>query len=717
MGLLKFRTVWLLGLAAAMTAAASPGVKVRLYLIGLKVRGDLPEVSKWDILPLMRPRTGFDLEALVHTHSPFAALQLPRQLAVDSATGGTLFARRCATCHGSHAEGGMGPALIGGDLRRGASDWAIFRSVRDGVPGTSMRPLSLSFDDTWRVIAYIRSLQRASTGGQTQVPVRATPAPVTTAELAAADRGDDEWLSYAGGWSGWRNKSLPELTARSLATMRLAWAHQLRGDPPTSQSTPIAVRGLLLISSAEDVVALNQETGEMVWRHHWELPRDLKLCCLRANRGVAVFGRAVFVGTLDARLLALDLETGRLLWDARVARAKDGASITGAPLVADGRVLIGVSGGEFDFRGFLDAYDAATGRRLWRFQTIPNPGEPGGETWPTGPIARAGGGTWVPGAYDPQLQLVYWGVGNPAPAYAADVREGSNLHTNSVVALDVRTGELRWSYQFTPNDTHDWDSAQSPMLADIDWQGVRRPLILWANRNGFFYVLDRVTGEFLRASPFARQNWNDGFDPSGRPLVRAAVRPTAEGSLVYPGVAGATNWWPPSYSEALGLVFVPTWEGGGWFFRDPKLDREDGLYTGGRVVAVPGEQAEHAVTALEVATGKIRWQARLEPPRHAARAGGLLSIGSRLVLGSEDKVLFALDARSGQRVWERNLGASIGTAPIVFRAGGKPRLAVTAGSVLFVFDVDQNEPEVVRLPTPRPVRPGSGALSGASAGR
>jgi alcohol dehydrogenase (cytochrome c) len=695
MGLLRARAAVLLALAVVMTAAASPGAKVRLRLIGLKVVGELPEVSKWDLVPLLKPGTGFDLPALVHTRSPFAALQLPRRFHAESASGGTIFARRCASCHGPRAEGGIGPSLVRGDLLRGASDWAIFRSVRDGVPGTSMRALGVSFDDTWRVIAHIRSLQRAPLDSGHGDSSAGTPrAPVTTVDLAGADHRDDEWLSYAGGWSGWRHKQLPELTGQTLGTMRLAWAHQLRGDPSISQSTPIAARGLLLVSSAEDVVALSQETGQVVWRYRWELPVDLRLCCLRANRGVAVFGDAVFVGTLDARLLALDLETGRLLWDTRVARVEDGASITAAPLVADGRVVVGVAGGEFDFRGFIDAYDAASGRRLWRFHTIPGPGDPGRESWGAGSVAPAGGGTWVPGAYDPELQLVYWGVGNPSPAYAADVREGSNLHTCSVVALDVRTGTLRWAYQFTPNDAHDWDAAQSPMLTDLDWNGVRRPLILWANRNGFFYVLDRSTGEFLRATPFARQNWNDGFDARGRPSVRASARPSPEGSLVYPGVAGATNWWPPSYSPSLGLVFVPVWEGGGWFFRDPSLGREDGLYTGGRVVPVPGEQAQQSVIALEVATGNIRWRSQLATPRHAARAGGLLSIGSRLVLGSQDKVLFALDARSGQRVWERNLGASIGTAPIVFRAAGKPRLAVTAGSTVFVFDVDDTGPAV-----------------------
>lgn len=680
-----FRVVGLIGLVLAVTAAVSSGVRVRLEVLALKLQGGLPEISKWDVLPLFKPHSGFDLPALVETRSPYSSLQLPPQREAEAALGASIFAGRCASCHGPEAQGGMGPALASTDLRHGASDWAMFRVVRDGVPGTAMQPLGLSFDDTWRVIARIRELQRGEMRAE-GAAIREEPSPVSEAEIATAGERDDDWVTYAGGWNGHRNKRVPELTAASVPSLSLAWAYQLKGDPPVSQSTPIATRGLLIVTDAEHVVALSQATGQVVWRYYRELPKALKLCCVRANRGAAVFGSLLYFGTLDAHLIALDLTTGRMRWDVKVADANDGASITGAPLIADGRLIIGISGSEFGVRAFIDAYNPSNGERLWRFYTIPDLGEPGRDSWPVKHAARGGGGgAWVTGAYDPKLKLLYWGTGNPSPAYAADARVGNNLYTCSVLALDIETGKLRWTYQFTPNDSHDWDSGQTPILTDRVWNGEMRPLMLWANKNGFFYVLDRRTGEFLRATAFARQNWNDGFDLAGRPKVRPEVTPTEKGVMVYPGNAGATNWWPSTYSESLGLMFVPVWDGGGWYFRDPALDRSDGLFAGGRVLPVPGERVGHFVAALDVASGQIKWQAPLATLPHGAKSAGLLSIGDRLVFGAEENVLVAFDARTGRRIWDQNLGAEVGGAPIVFRVNSRPHLAVTAGSELFVF--------------------------------
>ena len=700
----EFRLLWLGGLVLAVTAAVSPGIRVRLEILALKAEGELPEVSKWDLVPLIRPHSGFDLDALLETRSPYSSLLMPARFEGDSARGAVIFASHCAVCHGAEARGGMGPSLASADLRHGASDWAMFRTVRDGIPGTGMRSLGLSFDDAWRAIALIRSLQRAGTAAAATPVGQAADraAPIADHDLATADSRDDEWVTYAGGWRGHRNKSVPELTRTSIQRLHLAWAYQLRADPVASQSTPIAARGLLIVTTATDVVALDQRNGDVVWRFHRDLPLDLKLCCLRANRGVAVYGHAVFFGTLDAHLISLDLGTGALRWDIPVARRQDGASITGAPLVADGKLIIGISGSEFGARGFLDAYRPEDGTHLWRFYTIPAAGEPGSQTWPSDRRAAlgGGGGAWVTGAYDPNLRLLYWGVGNPSPAYAPDTRPGNNLHTCSVIALDIDSGTLKWSYQFTPNDSHDWDAGQSPILTDAVWQGKKRQLILWANKNAFFYVLDRATGEFLRATPFAKQTWNDGFDSLGNPRVRAASLPTPKGVLVYPGNAGATNWWPPTYSEGLGLLYVPVWDGGGWFFRDPHLDRSDGLFTGGRVLPVPGERAQHLIVALDVATGQARWRAPLFTLPHGAKSGGLLGVGDRLVLGSEESSLVAFDARTGERVWQENLGGDIGGAPMVFRVDGKPRLAVTAGAVLFVFDLGGPATLASRGPAP-----------------
>jgi alcohol dehydrogenase (cytochrome c) len=679
----------LLVVALGLATAISGRIRVRLEVLGLKLIGRLPSIRTTELYPLLRPGGGFDVDGLARTRNPLASLVLPRRFAAESSFGAVIYQKRCSDCHGLKAEGRVGPSLAEGARRHGGTDWASFVVIRDGAPGTAMRPSGLSFTDTWRVIAYLRSLEAPAgkrTGGGESGPAQL--APVSEAELAAADSSAAEWLGYNGGWSGRRHRETPALTAASVKALRLAWAYQLPADPANSQSTPIAVRGLVIVTTAQDVIALSQASGAVVWRFHREVTAEVNLCCSRSNRGAGVFGSQVFVGTLDAHLLALDLATGGLQWDVQVASPAEGFSIMGAPFLVDGRVIIGVGGGEFGVRGFLDAYEPVTGRRLWRFHTIPGPGEPGRETWPGGSFAPGGGATWVPGAYDPGRHLLYWGVGNPAPDFAADVRPGDNLYTNSVIALDVRTGTLRWTYQFTPNDSHDWDSAQTPVLVDLAWNGRVRSVLLWANRNGYFYVLDRATGEFLRATPFVKQNWNDGFDSAGRPRSRPAVVPSTQGSLVYPGIGGATNWWPPSFSDRLGLMFVAVREEGSLYFREPDLRADNGQLLGGRTQPVPGEDYAAAIVAIDVASGIVRWRTPAAGP--TALMGGLLSIADRLVLGGQGTEFFALDGRTGRRIWQTSLGAPVQGAPIVFQTAQATRVAVTAGSVLFVFEIPES---------------------------
>jgi len=690
---LKHRSVLiplgLLGiLVLGVASAVSEGFWVRLQLIGLKSAGALEGVSLTEIPSLLRPHSGFNLPTLVSTRNPYAVLELPATFHADSADGARIFESRCATCHGPTAEGGVGPALAAATPKHGATDWAMFRVIRDGVPGTPMRATGLSFADTWRVIAHVRSLQHGAANHTPERPgATAGVVPVSAEEIAGADTTDDTWLAYAGGWSGRRNKDVPELTAATVRELNLVWAHQLSADPTTSQTTPIAVRGLLLLTTVNGVTALSQRTGEVRWRFYREPSTGVSLCCGRTNRGVAVLGSRVYYPTLDAHLIALDLATGKVVWDVVVADYLEGYSMSGAPLVAGGKVIVGVGGSEFGVRGFLDAYDPNSGERLWRFHTLAAPGTPGGESWPDDAALRGGGGTWVTGAYDPDLGLVFWGTGNPAPDFAPEVRPGDNLYTCSVIALDVRNGRLKWSYQFTPNDSHDWDAAQQPVLVETHWNGKLRKLLLMANRNGFFYVLDRVTGEFLRATPYVRQTWNDGFDSLGRPKVRLGTAPTPGGTVVYPSVTGATNWWSPAYSDSLGLLFVPTRDMGSIYFREPRLTDASGQYTGGRAVPVPSDLPDNSVTALDVQTGLVRWRANLSHVRWSW-IGGLLAIGGRLVIGGHGPELFAYDAATGKQVWSRNLGATIASPPIVFRAQGKPRLAAIAGTVLFVFELD-----------------------------
>lgn len=676
-------TLCMVGLMGA--AAAWEGPRVRLQLIAMKLMGDLDGIGIRDLIPLMKPRSGFNLPHLVQSGNAYASLEVPPRALADT-SGSQIFQSRCSSCHGSGADGGVGPSLVSGELRRGATDWAMYRVIQDGVPSTPMRPTGLSFPDSWRVIGYLRTLQRhrrsaAAAGGTSKL------APLTTAELLVAAEQDSEWVVYGGDLSGRRHKDVPEFTAASVGRLGLSWALQVPSDPANSQSTPLAVRGLVVVTSVLGVIAANQATGDVVWRYYRDPGSDVSLCCGRASRGAAVYGNLVFYATLDAHLIALDLETGQVVWDVTVADAEHGYSMSGAPLVADGKIIVGVGGGEFGIRGFLDAYDPPTGKRLWRFHTVPLPGEPGGETWPAGRAKRGGGSTWVTGAYDPQLRLVYWGVGNPGPDFAPDIRPGDNLYTESVIALDVDQGTLRWSYQFTPNDSHDWDATQQPVLVDATWEGAPRKLMLWANRNGFFYVLDRVTGAFLRGTAFVRQTWNDGFESNGRPKIRPGMDPApGSGTVVYPSVGGATTWWPPAFSPGLDLFFVPARDMASVFFREEDLVDGTGQYVGGRAVPMATKPPENSILALDLHTGQVRWRARLSEVRRAWM-GGLLSLGDRLVIGGYGPYLFIYDARTGAQVWSRNLGATIAAPPVVFRVDGDPRLGVVAGSVFYVFEL------------------------------
>ncbi len=679
-----WRVLGVLGVLAAaglIVAASSPAIRTRVQLVGLKLTGQLPDVPLRDLPWLMRPRSGFDMYALRETESGAATLLLPPEMAYDTMPGSLLFSRKCSQCHGTRGEGSVGPSLVSGEPRHGASDWATYQVLRHGIPQTAMQPTGLSFTEAWQVIAVLRARQRGLTRG-TPPMAQVRDRPVEDSDLAQADSKEDEWLSWSGGWSGRRNRIAPDLTAETMNRLRLSWAYKLPPDPEVSQSAPIVVGKILIITSAEDVIALNSESGEVIWRFHHAPRHPVLLCCQRSNRGVAVYGRLVFVGTLDGRLIALNLDNGNQVWEAEVGDPRAGVSITGAPLAAGGKVIVGVGGGEFGLRGYLDAYDPSTGKRLWRFHTIPQPGETGGDSWPTGGLARGGGGTWATGAYDPERQLLYWGTGNPAPVFAPELRQGDNLYTCSVLALDINTGALKWSYQFTPNDSHDWDSAQTPVLVDHSWKGQVRPLMLWANRNGFVYVLDRETGEFLNATAFVRQNWNQGFDSAGRPILAASTAPTPGGTLVYPSASSAANWRPASYSNRLGLMFLAATEKGGLYVRNHGLDDENSGHLGG--FAVPLEGA-NSILAMEIESGKIRW--RFAAPRSdESNLGGLLSVGDQLVIGGVGTQLFAVDARTGEQVWSLRLGARIAAAPVLYRIRGQIRLAITAGSVLYVFE-------------------------------
>ena len=378
---------------------------------------------------------------------------------------------------------------------------------------------------------------------------------MTYERLLKADSEPGNWLTYSGSYRSWRYSTLDQINRQNAGSLKVAWVYQM----PTShriEATPIVVDGVMYVSEPpSNVFALDAATGRPYWHYKRSLPAKINVCCDAVNRGVAVLGDRVFLGTVDAHLVALSAKTGAVLWDVPVADSQTGYSITGAPLIVKDMVITGIAGGEYGIRGFLDAYDVATGKRRWRFNTIPGPGEKGHETWGGTDAWKQGGGpTWVTGSYDPELNLVIWGVGNPSPDWNADVRPGDNLYSDSAIALDADTGKLKWHFQFVPHDANDWDAVQVPVLVDTEWQGRPRKLIYWAHRGGFYYVLDRATGEFLLGKPFAKQTWAKGLDAKGRPERLPNSVPREEGVYIWPGVQGATNWYSPSYNPLTALL-------------------------------------------------------------------------------------------------------------------------------------------------------------------
>jgi alcohol dehydrogenase (cytochrome c) len=658
----------------------------RLKLYARKLNGELPELRWSELLAMTAPNSEFQLGGAVKgAKSLDAAIENPHTGAADVREGERLFAQHCAACHGADAGGGVAPSLRRATYNHGDSTFAIYRVIRDGVPQTAMVPAALDATQRWQVVAYLRSVQRGATFGfSTKSPV---PVQVTSENLAAAGSSSDEWLTYSGNFKGWRYSTLAEITPDNVAKLREVWTHQAASTVPTQESTPLVVNGTMFVSeSPSNAVAINSRTGELLWRYEHALPERLPVCCGPVNRGLALRGDLVYLATLDAQLVALDASTGAVRWQKSVASPKDGYTMTMAPLTFGDTLVVGVSGGEYGIRGFLAAYDATTGIERWRFNTIPGPGEPGHETWFNDAWRTGGGPTWVTGSYDPQLDLLYWGVGNPSPDFQGAVRPGDNLYTNSVVALRGATGELVWHFQFTPHDDHDWDSNQTPILTELEINGRMRRVICWANRNGFYYVLDAKTGEFLRGAPFVRQNWTAGLDEHGRPILAETGDHPAAGRRTYPGVGGGTNWYPPAYDPVRELVFVHANEQGSIFTqsRSNEIVRgPTGIYLASG--AADSDEPMFSVRALSASTGEIRWEYKEAAPTSADGVSGMLATAGGVVFGALGGYIFALDSGSGRELWRQFLGGNTQAPPISFSLDGRQTVAVWGGRTLFLF--------------------------------
>ena len=661
---------------------AGPRLAWRGKVLVMQARGEIPGGSWGDALGAIGLGGDTPGARLARATAVGNIVRNPYDTEADRAIGQTEYRARCATCHGLSGEGATGPALTSGQFARGATSMAIYQTIQAGVPGTAMVPVEAPDSTLWRLAAYVAGLSLEADHRVEEAAGREAPVTPLGPERLLAGSGVD-WVTYSGSYDGHRHSPLGQVDRENVDELELVWLKQMATMEQMVESSPIVIDGVMYVTEPPDVVhALDAATGETFWSFDYGLSDRVQTVYGRLNRGVAVSAGRVYVGTLDAHLVALDARTGQVVWDVEVADHQAGYSITGAPLAVGDLVVIGTAGGMNGIRGRLDAYDAGTGDHRWRFYTIPGPGEPGHDSWSGDSWQTGGAATWNVGSYDPELDLLYWGTGNPAPPFDGEVREGDNLYANSVVALEAGTGELRWYFQFTPHDLNDWDSTQIPVLVDGEWEGESRKLMYWANRNGFFYVLDRRTGEFLLGTPFAKQTWAEGLDESGRPIRAPGAEPSAGGVVMYPGFLGATNWWSPSYSAVTGLLYVPVWRYPNLFIRRPEGDRQEGdPFYGGYAGTIPGTKPTAAVQALDPSTGKTTW----EFPLPGESMGGIVSTASNLLFFGHGDRFYAADAASGEELFRFRTGGRTVAAPVVYSVGGEQRISVAAGRAIFTF--------------------------------
>jgi len=524
-------------------------------------------------------------------------------------------------------------------------------------------------------------------------------AQVTADRLQRAADEPQNWLTYSGTYASQRHTLLRQIDPGNVRNLELKWVlpNQTFG---AWQATPLVVDGVMFVTQRpNDVLAVDAKTGRVFWQYRYAGSPEARVCCGANNRGLAILGSTLFMGTLDGHLVAIDAAGGRPLWNVAIGDPKLGYSITMAPLAVKDKILVGVGGGEYGIRGFVAAFDPASGKELWRFYTVPGPGERGHETWSGEAWKTGGGSVWLTPSYDPALNLTYWGIGNPGPDWNADLRPGDNLYTDSVIALDADTGALKWHFQFTPNDTYDYDSVQVAVLADIQFRGTPTKAMMWANRNGFFYVLDRETGAFLSGAPFVKVNWASGLDAKGRPIAT----PQPPGQATWPGNQGGTNWYSPSFSPRTGLFYLSAWEGYASIFR-----KEPATYIPGRnfvggghtvLTPVPGAPGPRigrytpvndwtdavghgSVIALDPQTLQRKWTF----DQYDVTDSGILTTATDLLFtGGREGYFYALDARTGVVLWKASLGGQIVNGPIAYAIDGKQYVAVISGNSLYTF--------------------------------
>ncbi len=640
--------------------------------------------------------------------------------ALAAAQGEDSYQSRCALCHGGDAAGTDRARSILATLD-GTAPERLATIITEGVSSKGMPAVAMPADELRALITYLKALAAAAApaardprapeprnGSLRLADGRSLSGTVLNdsgfdAQLRTADgslhllrRDGDayrepaitpfvDWPSYHGSDTGNRHSTLDQINRVTVGQLTVEWFFPI-ADMPMIEGTPVVIAGVMYVTAPNQVYALDATTGREIWRY--AQPRTEGLVgdpAIGLNRGVAVRDELLFTVTDHAHVIALDRFTGDLAWDAEMADFRDHYGAVAAPLVVDDLVIAGISAGDTGLRGFLDAYDAGTGERAWRFWTIPAPGEPGSETWGAPDVLRRGcGATWLTGSYDADLDLLYWPTGNPCPDLNGDRRPGDNLYTNSVVALRPQTGELIWHFQFTPHDTHDWDAQEPLLLVDAEFRGRPRKLLVQGNRNGFFYVLDRTNGRFLLGEPFVRQTWADGLDDSGRPIVLPGSDPTEEGTDVCPAIRGATNWWATSYHPGTELFYLLAHESCMTYTKNDRDWQRGRSWLGGTVRLADGSPNQKFIRAIDIQTGRTVWS--YAQIGKAQTYSGVLSTDGDLVFFGEDSGAFAaLDAQSGEPLWHFQANQDWKASPMTYMVGGRQYVAIASSLGFWAF--------------------------------
>jgi len=543
-----------------------------------------------------------------------------------------------------------------------------------------MPPLHAAPDEERDLLAYLSRLGGSPSGPITGPVV--TPSPAEFVAVLYPRPGD--WPTYYGNLSGNRYSTLDQINAGNASRLQLRWIYPIQYQP--LETTPLVSDGIMYVTGPNQVFALDARSGREIWRY--VRPRTpagtiAGDAAIGANRGVALLGDRVFFTTDNAHMLCLNRLTGVLLWDVFMPETAQHYGATSAPLVIGSLVISGVAGGDDGIRGFIGAWKAATGELAWRFWTVPKPGEPGSETWKGSAVDGRGGATWLTGTYDPSTGLLYWPTGNPFPDTDGTERGGDNLYTNCDLALDPKTGKLHWYFQFTPHDLHDWDAVQPPVLVDAKFHGSAHKLLLHANRNGYFYVLDRTDGKFLLGKPFVKKlTWSTGLDANGRPILSPNNETKPGDVRTCPAVRGATNWYSPAFSPLTGLYYVMVVEDCGLY----RQARQGGF----GFLNNPKDPAMKYLRALNIETGAVAWEIPQIGPAERNYSGVLATAGGLVFYGESSGGFAAVDARTGVTLWHFEAGSTWKGSPMTYTVEGRQYVAIASGANILSFALPDN---------------------------